>query len=205
MRKYELTYLVSDQVPEADLKKATSKVDGFIKEFGGKVEKEEIWGRRKLAYPIRKMEFANYITLYFEMPAAKIREFEFELHHYENVIRHLLIVNEYEKEALTLTKDEIAGTEEIEAVIGSDAKEQITGEEKTEEVEPVVAEAEVKTPKVAKKAAEEVAAETEPVKEVKTVKKAAVKKVVKKATKEEESERLTELNKQIEDILSDEL
>ena len=66
MRKYELTYLISDNVPESDLNKVTGKINGYVTSLTGKILKEEIWGRRKLAYPIKKQDFATYVTINFE-------------------------------------------------------------------------------------------------------------------------------------------
>ena len=59
MRHYEVVFLVhpdqSDQVP-AMIKKYT----GIITSGGGKIHREEDWGRRQLAYPINKIHKAHY-------------------------------------------------------------------------------------------------------------------------------------------------
>jgi len=120
MRKYEITYLVSDEVRENDLNKVTGAVAGFIGELGGKVDKEEIWGRRKLAYPIQKADFATYVTLNFELPSEKCPEFERDMHHDSSIIRHLVIVKDYGHEEISLSKSEIAEADEITDVVGGD-------------------------------------------------------------------------------------
>lgn len=129
MRKYELTYLVSDLVPESDLNKTTGRVSGLISDLGGKVDKEDVWGRRKLAYPIKKQDFATYITLNFSLPAEKAQEFEKDLHHVANILRQLMIVRDYGSEEISLTAEEIAHTEDIENVIGGEKSfEAVEGE-----------------------------------------------------------------------------
>ncbi len=129
MRQYELTYLVSDKVAESDLNKITGKVGGFVVDAEGKVLKEEIWKRRKLAYPINKQEFATYVTLNFEIAAEKVREMEHDLKITSQIIRHLLILREMGEEKLTLTSEEIVGTEDIEAAIGGEKSfEAVLGE-----------------------------------------------------------------------------
>lgn len=138
MRQYELTYLVSDKVAESDLNKITGKVGGFVVDAEGKVLKEEIWKRRKLAYPINKQEFATYVTLNFEVLADKVREIEHDLKITPQIIRHLLILREMGEEKLTLTSDEIVGTEDIEEVIGGEKSfEAVLGE--TEESRDLMA------------------------------------------------------------------
>ena len=72
MRQYELTYLVSDNVSESEITKVTGKIGGYISDEGGKVLKEESWGRRKLAYPINKQLFATYIYLNRLYPTAHL-------------------------------------------------------------------------------------------------------------------------------------
>ncbi|PIU24062.1 30S ribosomal protein S6, partial [Candidatus Berkelbacteria bacterium CG08_land_8_20_14_0_20_39_8] len=79
MREYELTYLVSDDVLEADLKKVSDKVAAFITDAEGKISKDESWGRRKLTYPINKQNFATYITLWFELDGQKLAEIDHEV------------------------------------------------------------------------------------------------------------------------------
>lgn len=230
MRKYELTYLVSDEVPENDLNKVTGKVTGFVGELGGKLTKEDIWGRRKLAYPIRKQDFATYVTLYFDLPADKASVFERDLRQIDGVLRHLMIVRDLDDEAITLTKEEISNTEEIQKVIGGERSfEAIEGE--TEESKDLMAKREeIKVEPEIKKETTEIeekpekqTLEEEKVKEkvkeeikvealVENVEKEpkAEPKAKKPAKKKDEKvndevERLSKLNEELDDILKDEL
>ncbi len=228
MRKYELTYLVSDEVPESDLNKVTGKVSGFVKELGGKTTKEDIWGRRKLAYPIKKQDFATYVTLYFDLPANKAIEFEKDLRHIDGVLRQLMIIKELSNEKISLSAEEIAQANEIEEVVGGEKSfEAIIGEtkdskslmakrqeEKAEVVEEAakeeiqVEEEEVVEAKPEKKASAPKAAKkekTEEVVEAKPEKKASAPKAAKKEKVNDEVERLSKLNDELDDILKDEL
>ena len=137
MRKYEITYLVSDEVRETDLNKVTGKVAGFIDALGGKIDKEDIWGRRKLVYPIKKQDFATYVTLNFSLPADKARELEREIRLETTVLRHLMMVKDYGEGKISLTRDEIVGTEEIESLLGEKSFEAVEGE--TEESRDLMA------------------------------------------------------------------
>lgn len=129
MRQYELTYLISDNVPEADLNKVTGKVGGYVTSLDGKILKEEIWGRRKLVYPIKKQGFATYVTLNISLPAEKANEFERNLFISSKIIRHLMIVQDYGSEELTLSAEDVAETEEITKVIGGEKSfEAVVGE-----------------------------------------------------------------------------
>jgi small subunit ribosomal protein S6 len=218
MREYELTYLISDNVPESELNKVTGKVGGYIDSLGGKILKEEIWGRRKLAYPIKKQEFATYITVNFDLPAEKAHEFERNIELTSKIIRHLMIVKDFGGEALTLTAEDIAETKEIKEVIGSEKSfEAIEGEteeskdlmavrEKTESEEKeespsAKATDDKETIEKSEKAEEEKKedASEEKVKEEKPKAKKAPKK------KEDEADRLSKLDKELDEILGEDL
>jgi len=221
LRQYELTYLISDNVQEAELNKITGKIGGYLKDLGGKMTKEEIWGRRKLAYPIKKLEFATYVTAYFELPSTAANEFEREIKLTNEIVRHLMIVREFEHESLTLTAAEVAESEDIKSVVGGEKSfEAIQGETKESKNLMAVRETEETTvepeePKAEKTEKTEVAEEEKPAK--KTSKKAAAPKAeapekkaepkVKKTKekKADEAERLSKLNDELDDILKDEI
>lgn len=238
MRQYEITYLISDLVPESDLNKVTGKVGGYVSATNGKILKEEIWGRRKLAYPIGKQDFATYVTVNFEIPAEKAREFERNIFLTGKIIRHLMIVTDYGAEELSLSKDELVKTEEIEKVIGGERSfEAVEGETeeskglmlKREEVvsetptEEIVEEEKKETPEISEEAKPKITKKkvkteekVEPVKEdepsakaVETVaeekpkKEKKIKKV--KEPEHEEVDRLSKLDKELDDILGDDL
>lgn len=138
MREYELTYLVSDDVLEKDLKTITDRVAGIVSDDGGKVTKEEPWGRRKLTYPIQKQTFATYVTLWLELPKEKIADIEHELRVHPQIIRHLIVVKiakndpsregEAEAQSLAVTKEDIVGVEDVEKIIGEKSFEVVEGE-----------------------------------------------------------------------------
>ncbi len=129
MRQYEMTYLLSDQVGDNEITAVTGKINALITKQEGKILGEENWGRRKLAYPIKKQDFATYLTLNFELDPAKLSTLSGELKHRAEILRHLLIVKDYGKEKLELTADEVAETEDIEEVVGGEKSfEAIEGE-----------------------------------------------------------------------------
>ena len=97
MRHYEIVFLVhpdqSDQVP-AMLKKYA----GIISKDGGKIHREEDWGRRQLAYPINKIHKAHYILLNIECNLEVLDELSSNFKFNDAVIRNMIIQR---KEAIT--------------------------------------------------------------------------------------------------------
>ena len=89
MNQYELAVLYHPDL-EIDLEKASSKVEKIITDNGGKITKPDNWGRRKLAYPIKKQEFAVYVFYTVDMPADNVQKVEQTFNITDEVIRFLI-------------------------------------------------------------------------------------------------------------------
>ena len=91
MREYELTYIVRPDVDEETLAAIEERVAKTIAANGGQVLKTDHWGKRRLAYPIRRHNEGFYIFLRTELTDKAIAEIERQLKLSEDVIRHLLV------------------------------------------------------------------------------------------------------------------
>ncbi len=91
MRDYELVFIISPEVPEEDVPAAIEKVSGFITGQGGEVREVERWGRRRLAYPIRRHVEGNYVVTQIRLERDHVPPLEASLGLNEEVIRHLLV------------------------------------------------------------------------------------------------------------------
>lgn len=91
MTQYELTFILPAELAPAKQKSLLAKLTKFIEKEGGKIVKENKWGKRALAYPIKKRGEGVYFLWELEIPAEKTaqvnRMFEVE----EEVLRHLLV------------------------------------------------------------------------------------------------------------------
>ena len=90
MRHYEIVFLVnpdqSDQVPAM-----VKKYSGIISSKGGKIHREEDWGRRQLAYPINKIHKAHYILMNIECGKDVIDELSSNFKFNDAVIRNMIL------------------------------------------------------------------------------------------------------------------
>ena len=91
MREYELTYIVRPDIDDEAVAAVASRVEQTITANGGRVLKSTSWGKRRLAYPIRRYNEGTYILLRTEMGDQAIREVDRHLKLSEDVIRHLLV------------------------------------------------------------------------------------------------------------------
>ncbi|MBD3280871.1 30S ribosomal protein S6 [Candidatus Dojkabacteria bacterium] len=89
--KYELMVIIKPLLPEDIKSKVLTRIEKLIKKSNGKVAKTDIWGKRHLAYPIKKHEEGYYVVLDIEMPAENTKEFEADLKLQNDVLRHLLL------------------------------------------------------------------------------------------------------------------
>lgn len=89
MNQYEVAVLYHPDL-EIDLEKATSRVEKIFTDNGGTVTNTDNWGKRKLAYPIKKHDSAVYVIYTVEFPAGSVRKVESTLNITDEVIRFLI-------------------------------------------------------------------------------------------------------------------
>ncbi len=92
MRKYELVCIIQPDLDETAFNGLIERVKGWVGDSGGSVDMVDIWGRRKLAYPIRKQTDGQYVLLNVSLEPSATTELERNLRFQENVIRHMLSV-----------------------------------------------------------------------------------------------------------------
>ena len=90
MKAYELTVLLHPDL-EIDVDTPISKIEKLVEAAGGKVVKRDNWGKKRLAYRIKKQDFAVYV--YFELNLApnQVRKLDNDIRLSEEVLRHLLV------------------------------------------------------------------------------------------------------------------
>lgn len=90
MRKYELVCIVHPDLDETAFKGVVEKVSGWISESGGSIEKTDVWGRRRMAYQIRKQREGQYVLFDVNMPPAATAELERNMRFQESILRAMI-------------------------------------------------------------------------------------------------------------------
>jgi small subunit ribosomal protein S6 len=90
VKEYELTVLIHPDL-EADLDAPLKKVRDIITNAGGKITSEDNWGKKKLAYAIKREEFAVYVYMDVELPADAPLKISNTLNITDEVLRYLLV------------------------------------------------------------------------------------------------------------------
>lgn len=92
MRDYEVVYIFDSTVPEESVNEKIERYHGLLN--GGEVTAVDHWGRRQLAYPIAKKSAGYYVVAQFKAEVDVLPEYERALKLDEDLLRHLVVVNE---------------------------------------------------------------------------------------------------------------
>jgi len=91
MRNYEVALITQADLEESAFTALIEKVKGWLTASGGQVTQVDIWGRRRLAYPIRKQQEGQYVLLQAHMLPTSLREVERNLRLNEQILRFLIV------------------------------------------------------------------------------------------------------------------
>ena len=91
MKLYELTYLISPELSESELKSLNEKINSLIQKEKGVLNEAKMPMKKKLAYPIKKQREAFLINLSFYFQAEKLGSLEKELKSEKKILRYLIL------------------------------------------------------------------------------------------------------------------
>lgn len=104
MKEYELTVLIHPDL-EVDLEAPLAKIRKLVTSGGGEITKEDNWGKKKLAYRIKKEDFAVYVHFELKLPAEALLKISNTLNISSEVLRYLLVtIDEKARKAIEEAK-----------------------------------------------------------------------------------------------------
>ncbi len=117
MRHYETIYIISPELPDEDIAAVVDKFRAIIEDGGGTMVKVEDWGRRRLAYEVKKFHKGYYVLFDYGATPAAVAEMERNFKIDERVIRYLTVLldEEFDAEALIPEPEPEEPAEETEA------------------------------------------------------------------------------------------
>jgi small subunit ribosomal protein S6 len=90
MRDYEVVFIVHPDLDENALTGVIEKVKGWVVEAGGVITKADVWGRRRMAYAIRKQREGQYVLLQVQFAPKFSSELERNLRFLEPIMRFMI-------------------------------------------------------------------------------------------------------------------
>ena len=91
MRNYEVILIVQPDLDETALKGVLDRVQGWITDAGGSVDKVDQWGKRRLSYAIRKQREGQYVYIESQFAPKFSVELERNLRFLEPIMRFSII------------------------------------------------------------------------------------------------------------------
>ena len=94
MNQYETVFILTPVLSDDQMKEAVEKFKGILTSNGAEIINEELWGLKKLAYPIQKKSTGFYVLVEFKAEPTVIKTLEVNYRRDERVIRYITIKNE---------------------------------------------------------------------------------------------------------------
>jgi small subunit ribosomal protein S6 len=88
---YELVLIVSPEVTDEEMPDFITKLGELINKVGGSVDEVNQWGKRQLAYPIKRSTEGNYVLSKLKLKPTVTKDLEANFRLSSKILRHLLI------------------------------------------------------------------------------------------------------------------
>ena len=91
MNKYELAVVLTTKIEDEERAASIEKIKEVIARFGGVVTNVDEWGKKRLAYEIKKMNEGYYYFIHFDAESDAPRQIEENVRIMDNVLRFLCV------------------------------------------------------------------------------------------------------------------
>ena len=91
MTNYEVMFILDPVAEDAEKEAFTERVQAIITGEEGTVGKVDVWGMRKLAYPIRKKNEGYYVLIEFQAGTELPKELDRRLKIADICMRHIIV------------------------------------------------------------------------------------------------------------------
>lgn len=91
MNIYENIVILNASLGDEEIETASGKIKDLITNSSGEILKTDVWGRRKLAYEIKKQKKGFYLFLVFKAPSAAIKKLEDYYKVFDPVVKYMVI------------------------------------------------------------------------------------------------------------------
>ncbi len=116
--------IITPDHEENEAEALTENVKGIIAN-GGNIIHTDVWGKRRLAYPIRKRSEGYYVVYVFESDPSFVAQLNQSLRVIEPILRHMIVLYEDDVEKLKAAQAEAAAPEVSDADTAEDTVESV--------------------------------------------------------------------------------
>ena len=90
-RVYEILFIADPNLSEPDVDALTATLQGFVEKEGGKVEKIEKWGKKRLAYLVKRHREGSYVLVVAKGGTSMMKEVERRIRVTDGVIKFMTV------------------------------------------------------------------------------------------------------------------
>jgi small subunit ribosomal protein S6 len=90
-RVYEILFIADPNLGEPEVDALATLVQGFVEKEGGRLQKVEKWGKKRLAYMIGKHREGSYVLLVVEAGAATVKEVERRIRVTDGIVKFMTV------------------------------------------------------------------------------------------------------------------
>lgn len=90
-RVYEILFIADPNLGEPEVDALTAQIQGYIEKEGGRIQKVEKWGKKRLAYLVRRHREGYYILIVTEGSTALVKEVERRIRVTDGVVRFITV------------------------------------------------------------------------------------------------------------------
>lgn len=120
MRQYETMVIIDAMISDDAIQAEIQKVNDLIVKAGEVVRRDD-WGKRKMAYQIKKKTHGFYVIFYYKAETSVVAEIDRVLKHDENVLRWMTLVD-YPMSEIVYDQNQAQSTEEVTPIDAEDAE-----------------------------------------------------------------------------------
>jgi len=109
LRSYQSVIILKPDLDEAQVDQALENISGYIKDQGGACLKVDKWGKKRLAYKVKKNRFGYYLNIYHTCDNDKVTVLEEKYRLFGPLIKYMVLRLEESELARVMAKDEKEG------------------------------------------------------------------------------------------------
>lgn len=101
MNRYELLYIVPGTFAETEVQPVLDTITKELTKLGAKITRNDMVGKLKLAYPIKKVRHGYYVLVDMELEAEKLSELDKAFRLHADVLRHQVVIKDEKSKPIT--------------------------------------------------------------------------------------------------------
>ena len=132
LRSYQSVLILKPDIEESRVEEALAKIGELIKSNGGAILKTEKWGKKRLAYRVKKNRFGVYLNLYHTLEPSGVIDLEKKYKLFDLIIKFMVLSLADDELERALGRDDETDEAEGEKVAGEKATSEKATTEKVE-------------------------------------------------------------------------